>query len=124
MPVIPLTLIGRDGDRFDTVAILDSGGDFTLIPRGIAEILKINVNELPTETALGVGGRVTVWKTKATIELSGPGEHRRFTFNIPVMVRDQNIENFPILLGRAGFFDKFEITFKEKDKSIILKPEQ
>lgn len=28
----------------------------------------------------------------------------------------------PILLGRAKFFEEFEVTFKETEKTVVLKP--
>ena len=46
--------------------------------------------------------------------------HEKYTFRIPVKVIIGSYD-FPILLGRAGFFDKFIISFNQSDERILLK---
>ena len=55
------------------------------------------------------------------IELGKP--HEIHSHNIPVkVILDGKDEEIPVLLGRAGFFDKFLITFNQKEEKVILKP--
>ncbi|GAF80870.1 unnamed protein product, partial [marine sediment metagenome] len=49
-----------------------------------------------------------------------------YSFSVPVAVIDDKEmgDEFPIIIGREGFFDNFTITFKETDKRVILKKSQ
>ena len=117
-PSIPLTLWGR-GQRFEFIALLDSGADISVVPKEVAELLGLNLNG-KTEEARGIGGKVPSVQTDINIELGKP--HEKYSFSIPVkIILKDDEEEFPILLGRAGFFDKFVIIFDQKEEKIILK---
>jgi hypothetical protein len=73
------------------------------------------------EETRGIGGKVPAVQSKLTIELGKP--HEGYTYDLPVkVILDGADEEIPILLGRAGFFDKFIITFNQKEERVILKP--
>jgi hypothetical protein len=114
-------LIGPD-NSFDTPALIDSGADFSTIFAEHAEILGIDLKKCEESEAQGIGGKVKAKNCKITVEIKGKGEHRPFRLDVPFMILEKHSENHPILLGRAGFFANFEITFNEKEKTIILKP--
>jgi hypothetical protein len=46
--------------------------------------------------------------------------NERYEFKIPVKIIMSD-SDFPPLIGRAVFFDKFDITFSQSDKRIFLK---
>ena len=102
-PSIPILLSGRE--KFETVALIDSGADISAVPLAVAEILGLDLSSEKTP-AYGIGGKVDSIETtmNATIEKG----HERYIFQIPVKVIVGDYD-FPILLGRAGFFDKFII---------------
>lgn len=70
------------------------------------------------EKAFGIGGEVPAIETSMNIEL-GKG-HENYSFRIPVKVILDD-SDFPPLIGRAIFFDKFDIIFKQHEKRVILK---
>jgi len=115
-PSIPVTLTGNSS-KYDFIALLDSGADISAMPQAIAELLGLNLNG-KKESASGIGGSVEAVQTFLNLEI-GKG-HEAYQFQLPVKVILTNNE-FPILLGRAGFFDKFIITFNQKEGRIILK---
>ncbi|MCX6767245.1 MAG: retropepsin-like aspartic protease [Candidatus Micrarchaeota archaeon] len=121
-PMIPVRFTGPAG-AFDTAALVDSGADFSTIFEEHAKILGIDLEKLEETDVSGIGGSSKARKGRVAIEIKGKGEHQAFRLDVPCMILKKHAENFPILLGRAGFFDEFEVTFKEKDKSISLKPE-
>lgn len=121
-PMIPVRLIGPSGS-FDTPALVDSGADFSTIFDEHAQILGIDLPKLKETETHGIGGKVIARQCRITVEIRGKGEHRAFKLDVPFMILGKQTENFPILLGRAGFFDYFEITFREKEKAVVLKPE-
>src|SRR3989338_7850256 len=100
-PSIPVLLIGKE--KFTTVALLDSGADISAIPLGIAELLELEIKgeKMP---AYGIGGKVDSIETKMNICIEKG--HESYTFQIPVKVIMGDYD-LPVLLGIAGFFDKF-----------------
>jgi len=122
LPVVPVTYLGRNGEAFESAALLDSGADYSIIFVEHAEILGVDLSSCEKTDCQGVGGKVKAWKTKVQVRLKGKGEHRSFTFELPVMVIERQASNFPLLLGREGFFEHFEITFNEKARWLSLKP--
>lgn len=115
-PSIPVTLSGNGG-KYEFMVLLDSGADISAIPKHMAELLNLNLNH-PTEDAFGIGGKVPAIPTQMNIEINR--KHERYSFQIPVKVILDGYD-FPPLIGRAGFFDKFDVTFNQFDKKIILK---
>jgi len=114
-PSIPITLIGKES--FDTIALLDSGADISAIPKSIAELLSLNMESKVTFT-YGIGGKASSVET--TVKILIQKGHERYIFNLPVKVILDEY-NFPVLLGRLGFFDKFVITFDQENERILLK---
>ena len=105
-PLIKLTIQGNS-QSFDIFALLDSGSDIAVIPLDIAELLGlefIGENKLSGIT----NNKLDVKQSKMSV-IVGKG-HEQYKFTIPVLVpinRDFN----KIIIGRAGFFNQFNITF-------------
>jgi len=117
-PSIPVVLSGV-GSKYQFIALLDSGADVSVIPKEVAELLGLDLNK-KKEEARGIGGIVPAIQTNINIELGKPDE--MYSFNIPVKVILSEIdEEIPVLLGRAGFFDKFVISFDQKEERVTLK---
>ena len=115
-PSIPVTLIGPIA-RYDFIALLDSGADVSVVPRALAELLGLDLSG-KREESFGIGGIVSAVKTNLNIELGKGHEHHFIQLPVKVILTD---DDFPILLGRAGFFDKFVITFNQREERILLK---
>ncbi len=116
-PGIPLTFFnGRT--QFDTVALLDSGADYSCMPIPMAEILGLDLS-MEAKKSKGIGGVVMVKDTSVGI-IFGKG-HEHYNFRIPIHVLVDEKQDFPALIGRGGFFDRFKITFIQKEEKIILK---
>lgn len=114
-PSIPIIFSGKES--FESVALIDSGADISAMPLSIAEILGLDLSA-EKSSAYGVGGKVETieTKTKITIEKG----HEKYSFYIPVKVILENYD-FPILLGRLGFFNEFVITFDQHKEKVSLK---
>ncbi len=115
-PSIPISLSGS-GSKYEFMVLLDSGADISAIPKHLAELLGIDLSG-KGEFAFGIGGKVKAVSKFMTIEISK--HHERYSFKIPVKVILEDYD-FPPLIGRAVFFEKFEITFKQLEKKIVLK---
>jgi len=115
-PSIPVTLFG-EGGKYEFMVLLDSGADISAIPKHMAELLNLDLTK-KEEEAFGIGGKVPAIPTSMNIEINR--KHERYNFRIPVKVILGGYD-FPPLIGRAVFFDKFDITFRQSDKKVILK---
>jgi len=118
-PAIPITLIGPN-ERLDVIGLLDSGADFCVIPKSMAEILGLKLNAKIEEVG-GIGGDAKAIPSSMQLNISKGREN--YTFVVGVYVIDELKDDFPVLIGRDGFFDKFKITFVESKKKIYLKRE-
>ena len=114
-PSIPITIIGKES--FDTIALLDSGADISAIPKSIAELLGLNLKS-NVVFAYGIGGKVRSIET--IIRILFQKGHEKYSFNLPVKVILDDY-NFPILLGRSGFFNEFVIIFDQENEKVLLK---
>lgn len=116
-PMIPVTLKAKS--ELDVFALLDSGADTIAFPKDIAEILGADISG-KREAVGGVGGQVEAVETDIMVTVQ-QGHERYFIRTKAKVILGKGEENFPVIIGRAGFFDKFDITFKEKIKKIVLK---
>lgn len=114
-PSIPILLNGKE--KFETLGLLDSGADVSAVPLAIAEILGLDLSK-EKNFAYGIGGKVNSVESNMNITVERGHEH--YTFQIPVKVILDDYE-FPVLLGRVGFFDKFVISFDEGKERVSLK---
>lgn len=88
------------------------------IPKSVGELLNLDIKNKKIEKAFGIGGSVPAIETHLNLEI-GKG-HERYKLRIPVKVILDD-SDFPPLIGRAEFFDYFDITFKQSEKKIFLK---
>lgn len=114
-PSIPILLSGKE--KFETIALLDSGADVSAVPADIADILGLDIKG-ERNPAFGIGGKVDSVETKMSIAVEKGHEH--YSLQIPVKVILGQYD-FPVLLGRAGFFDKFVVTFDQANEKLSLK---
>ena len=111
-PVIRIEL--QSGDHL--LALVDSGADISAIPLKIAQLLGLPL-QVQDSQAQGVGGYVSTARTH--IQLTIKDEKTEHEIHLPISVILDDID-FPFLLGRKGFFDKFVICFDETERKVML----
>ena len=114
-PSIPVLFNGKE--KFETIALIDSGADISAMPKAIAEILGLDLNGKKT-LAYGIGGQVESVETKVSMTVQKG--HENYVFQIPIKIILGDYD-FPVLLGRLGFFDKFIILFNQSKEKVYLK---
>lgn len=119
-PTIPITLKGLAKTPIRVYALIDSGADISVIPKALAEVLDLDLSG-KEEISYGIGGEIKVKNSKMSVIIKKPREE--YNFEIPVQVVLTG-EEPPIILGRAGFFEKFIITIDEARKKIKIKNNQ
>jgi hypothetical protein len=112
-PVAEVTFISPNtGVSAIVTMIVDSGADFTIVPRYIAHKLDISLEkDCFKETVSGVGGTQTIYLLKKRIRTKIGG----MTQKIPLAIFDTN--ETPALLGRLGFMELFDVLLSRGRKT-------
>ncbi len=109
--------------EFRTFGLVDSGADISFIPRSIAEILRLDLDDATIKTTEGASGEFNTYRATMYLEAVCK-EHRVDVGMVDVAVpqTDQITRDLGrhILIGRNGLFDKYEIMFNEASKTISL----
>lgn len=113
-PIAEIYFQKRGGKWLRISMIVDSGADITLLPKMYAGVLGIDTNECRKEETKGVGGEAEIYLCKDLVVKIGEGE-----LNIVAGFIDEDI---PPLMGRADFFNTFEVCFK-KDELVFKEKE-
>lgn len=115
-PLVPVTLKAQQ--ELTLYALVDSGAVISLFPEDVARAIGLSLDKGKDLYLTGVGGYIK-GKLIPGIELV----IEEVKIKIPIVF----ISYTPIelaILGREGFFEAFEITFKEWEKKLILKPRE
>lgn len=98
-----------------TWMIIDTGADFSILPRYLSEDLEISLEkDCAKDTTTGVGGQQSLYLCKKRIK-ARLGAHER---DIPLAFLDSN--ELPSLLGRLGFLETFNTQFL-KNHFVVFK---
>ena len=115
-PVIPVKFYFKNKATPIIDALLDSGGDFIVIPMPIARYLGLKIKKAGSvDTA---GGVATLFKATLSM-IIGKKDITSSYKNIQIHVSGRN--DIPVLLGRHPIFEDYEITFKNNRNKLILK---
>lgn len=120
----PETKDVENNREFPTFALIDSGADYSHLPLKIAsDILRLEIEETD-EKILTIAGEAKIFKSKVYVEIPRKGMRPIPVGMIDIHIIDKEIEEKNlsklIILGRRGFFEKFEITFNETAKFMTL----
>ena len=119
LPLLHIRLIGRK-ERFRTIALVDTGATVTFIPHELAEVVGLEFLQ-KEEEAQGAGGVFANDVAKFKLEILK---------GIDVVYRIEGEALIPreigrvpyVVLGRDYIFDAYDITFREQQQRMILRP--
>ena len=109
-PTLDVVFTLPDGSEAEHVFVVDSGADISVAPRGLCEQLGL------------------VWQNGVAVILRGIAQAQicevdARVHDVQIRLADRDIEmvvpmcfaeqNAPYLLGRQGFFDRFDVTFQK-----------
>lgn len=102
------------GEWLELPMIVDTGADYTLLPRWVAKDLGVDLEkDCEKHTTFGIGGTEIVFvQRKMTVRLN------RWMGDIPVGF--VNRDNVPGLLGRQDFLEKFRLIFENHTTTFIM----
>lgn len=111
LPVEILTNVGWIPYLF----LLDTGADFTMVPRRIAEMAGIDMVACPKGTAYGLeGGGVEVYRSVLRARIA------EVELDLRCSIGED--DRMPFLLGRADFLERFEVSINVRERKIRLTP--
>ncbi|RLG83096.1 MAG: hypothetical protein DRO40_05680 [Thermoprotei archaeon] len=113
-PVIPVVIEGRE--KAIVHALVDSGATISLFHTSIADDIGIDLEDTEQAYLAGIGGYVKAYikkQVKISIEELG-------SIIIPIAFTEYITSDIAIL-GRQGFFETFEITFREWERKLIMR---
>ena len=114
-PIVPVRFYYQDKKTPLIDALLDSGGDFIVIPLPIASYLGLDLTKAgDVDTA---GGSTPLFKS--TINMTIGKKNNTVTYeNLEIHVSTRN--DIPVLLGRYPIFEDYEIIFRKQKNQLIL----
>jgi len=116
-PIVPVKFYYKEKKTPAIDALLDSGGDFIVIPIPIAKYLRLKLKKAGSvDTA---GGATTLFKTTLSMIIGNKNKSTTY-HNIQIHVSGRN--DIPVLLGRHPIFEDYDITFKKQKNQLILNP--
>lgn len=116
-PVAKVSLKALSHDLWaDAWMVVDTGADFTILPRHLAQKLRVSLEkDCFKDTTFGVGGEQTIYLCKQRIQAK-IGDIER---HVPLAFLDSN--EVPALLGRLGFLETFDTEFLKSHVVVFKK---
>jgi hypothetical protein len=114
-PAAEVELKGKDGHWRPFILFVDSGAHLTILSASDADRLGIDLNEGKSITLYGVSGSTKAFVHRLPMKLGA----RQLTVEVAFSISDDT----PRLLGRAGIFDAFLVTFRQSRKKTIFTEE-
>ena len=115
-PIIPVKFKNKDKKTPIIEALLDSGGDFIVIPMPIAQYLELKLEKAgDIDTA---GGTTSLFKSSLDMTV---GKNIKIKSYENKIIHVSTRSDIPVLLGRNPLFEDYEITFKKQKNQLILK---
>ena len=108
-PYVVVNALTRDGSEWIPIEmIVDTGADYTLLPKRYADIIGIDVNvDCRPETTVGVGGVETVHLYESLRLKVGKWESR-----VPMGFLERH--DVPALMGRLGCIEAMRVCFGKR----------
>lgn len=118
-PLVPITLYSPSGS-VEIEGLVDSGADTLHIPKGIAEMLGLELGG--STESYGAGGSYKSYVAKVGLKIGRGKGGRVYDFGYVEACTPSVDTDTPVLLGRDPVFKEYDITFEEKKEKIKMKP--
>ncbi len=118
-PKIPITI--SSGEKsLETLALVDSGSDISIIPRDMAEFLSLDLSGKLGEVSDFHKRKVELVYSFVNVKIEkGDTVFRMPQLPVRIPVKDEDQPD-GVILGRDSLFREFDITFRENSKRIEL----
>ncbi len=115
LPIVPIKLKGKT-EWLETMAFVDTGASYSLFHADIATILGLDLESgAKWEMVVGDGDILVAYLHKVLVSIAG----EEFVATIGLS-KELGVGFY--IIGRKDIFDKFIVSFNEKEKQIEFKP--
>ena len=111
-PVAKIYLLRQEGEWIAEYFYVDSGADYTLIPYRMGRFLGLERIASEIREMGGIGGVIAVRFAPVSMRIEA--------YQFDCTIAWAQIEGVPLLLGREGVFDQFDVTFQQRNKKTIF----
>jgi hypothetical protein len=112
-PIIPLEMRQSNGQWITTEALVDSGATLSLFDGQIGRDLGLSINRGERIRPTGIGGTINAFLHRISFKIGDEEFEGQAAFT--------NGHRLPLnLLGRRAFFEKFLVTFDERNRRTVL----
>jgi hypothetical protein len=117
-PEVPIRIIGPNG-AVEIVGLLDTGADHVFLSVLLAELLGIEIDDEPAETAEGAGGHeLKIWPAEVEIEILSDGRRHRWRAHVGFI--ESGDDPAAAYLGHVGFLEFFSANFDYRRETVEL----
>lgn len=117
-PMIPSVFEWKGNKSYEHEALVDSGSDGNVIPKFLADRLKLDIEDHRPMRVVGYN-RVERWKANVNLTLGRGGNYVDLS---TVEVTIPKTGDSPVILGRKPLFELYDITFKEAIRKTYFVP--
>ncbi len=115
-PILPVKFYHKERKTPYIDALLDSGGDFIVIPLPIAQYLELELEEAGSVNT--AGGETSLFK--ATLDMVIGKGNTTATYK-KILIHVSSRKDIPVLIGRHPIFEDYEVIFRKQKDQVILK---
>lgn len=120
-PVISVTLEGKKSIKLNFTAILDSGSDFILLPREVAEALEIDFDSSNPESAkVYTGETITTSYSDVNVTIN-KGREPKITVKCRCAIQLELEKQHEYIIFGSSFFEHFKILFDYPNNRFQIK---
>lgn len=113
-PMVPVILVGPEGDKLYEWGVVDTGSDHTNVPLELMAELGVELNKCEMEDAMFDGAVAPYPRYMEGVEMRVAGSWK-------ITVRPHFLPAFRfVLLGREDFAAAFKMTFDERGRKLLL----
>ena len=112
-PVVPVSVVGPDGDTAPRVGLVDTGAENVLAAAWLADLAGVDLSQNVDTALIAIGGQTaTVTFAEVELRLYPPDAGEGFVaWRCDVGFVPRWHAPFAVVLGQRGFLDEFTVTF-------------
>ena len=107
-PVAKVHILRGMGEWISHYFYIDSGADFTVVPYRAGRFLGLEPVASEVSEMGGIGGVVGARFATVRVKVGD--------YEFDCVIAWAQLEHVPFLLGRKDVFDRFDVTFRQKDR--------